>query len=149
MAIYGILFFNYFIYFSSSRMHISLPAVISTGEATYAAADNHKQKNNKLSVLPLLLLSLTFSGKSYRNVRGHNHTQYSSATNKYHIWRRPLTYWQIMSAAGLESCFVGFFAAFMSAASNADAHWYSVSIPFAPKRRIIDCLPPGVHIWST
>jgi hypothetical protein len=31
-----------------------------------------------------------------------------------------------MSAAGLESCFVGFFAAFMSAASNANAHWYSV-----------------------
>jgi hypothetical protein len=30
---------NYLIYFSSSRMHISLPAVTSTGDATYGADD--------------------------------------------------------------------------------------------------------------
>ena len=31
-----------------------------------------------------------------------------------------------MSQAGLESWLAGFFAAFLSAAAKADAHWYSV-----------------------
>ncbi len=66
-------------------MHISLPTVTSTGDATYSADDNNKQKNNTLSVTPLLLLSSTSSEKSYWKPRGRNHTQYLLATSKYHI----------------------------------------------------------------
>jgi hypothetical protein len=42
----GFCFRNYLIYFSSIRMHISLPAVSSTGDATYGA-DNRTTKEEE------------------------------------------------------------------------------------------------------
>jgi hypothetical protein len=74
MDIYGILLSKHFNYFRSSRMHISLPAVNSTGDATYGADDNQDMKNNKLSVTPLLLLSSSNVEKSFRKRRGRIHT---------------------------------------------------------------------------
>jgi hypothetical protein len=41
---------NYFNYFSSSRMHISLPTVTSTGQATYRADD--RTTNRKTTNFP-------------------------------------------------------------------------------------------------
>jgi hypothetical protein len=47
MEDYGILFSKYFNYFSSSQMHISLPAVTSTSHTTYSADDRTTNKEQQ------------------------------------------------------------------------------------------------------
>mgnify|MGYP000429535678 CR=1 FL=1 len=139
---------NYFNYFSSSRMHILLPAVtvVWTGYVQHRQ-QNNKQNNNKLSVAPLLLLSLAYCAKSYLKHSVPNQTPYYLHKRKQHIQRGTLLFQKDMSASGLESSFCGFFASFLLAAAKANGSFSTMISSFLILKLDPTSYSPIVYYW--